>query len=446
MSAFRKAAELGADMWEIDIRVTADGVPVVHHDEAISTGQALRAMSRDDLRSELPDCPDLGEVIALAAEKGAGLYADIKDEGATLDTLALLRDAAIEPVILGAFSQDIVRTLNDAGCPYPVAGLVPVGADPHVHAEDADIIHLCWEHLPRPQDTLTPELFARAFAGGKQVVLWHEEDPDRMRILREKPVTGICSDMPEMVKPFQPPASYPFDIVSHRGANRIAPENTLPALQCALAGGISFIEVDLSLTSDGEIVVMHDKTLDRTTDGAGPVSEMTLNEIRSLDAGAWFDPHFAGTKVPSLSEILDLLERYHGHAYLELKTAPPKPVLDMLAAAGLLGRVFFWSFNREFLLDLRELGPTVQIMARRQDYPTLEETVSDFSANIVEFLPTESELEIASLRGSEVKTMVAYMGSDEATFKKILGMRPDIFNLNDPFGFASFIRRTYNDA
>ena len=82
----------------------------------------------------------------------------------------LLQEAQIAPVIIGAFSTEIVQMLKEAGSTYPVAGLVPVGADPHVHAKDADIIHLCWERMAAPQDTLTPELFARAFRDGKEVV------------------------------------------------------------------------------------------------------------------------------------------------------------------------------------------------------------------------------------------------------------------------------------
>jgi glycerophosphoryl diester phosphodiesterase len=145
LAAFRKAAALGADMWEVDIRASADGVCIVHHDATLVSGEALNAMSREALRGVMPDVPDLSEVVALAAELGAGIYADIKDAEAALPTLHLLQNAAISPVIIGAFSPVIVQTLKDAGSTYPVAGLVPIGADPHSHAADADVIHLCWE-------------------------------------------------------------------------------------------------------------------------------------------------------------------------------------------------------------------------------------------------------------------------------------------------------------
>ena len=446
LAAFRKAAELGADMWEVDIRVSTDGSPIVHHDATLASGEALNTLSRAALREIMPDCPDLSEVVALAAELGAGIYADIKDADAALATMHLMQDAEIAPVIIGAFSPEIVQTLKEAGSTYPVAGLVPLGADPHSHAKDADIIHLCWERMPTPQDTLTRELFGRAFRDGKEVVLWHEEDPERMAAIRTKPVTGICSDMPELVNPFRPPSDYPFDIVCHRGANSIAPENTLPALECALAAGFGYIEVDLHITSDGEIVVIHDNTLDRTTDGSGPVTQHSLAELRALDAGGWVDPFFAGIKVPTLGEVLDLLKRYDGRAYLEFKSAPPKPVLDQVERAGLLDRVFFWSFNRDFLVELRTLSPAARIMARRQDYASLEDTIADFDANIVEFIPTEEALDIAPLRGSHVKSMLAYMGSDTEVFAKMIKARPDFFNLNQPFAFSRFVDRGRHDG
>ena len=441
LAAFRKAAELGADMWEVDIRATADGVPVVHHDAELEDGRWIAGMTRTDLATALPSCPDLAEVVALAAELGAGIYADIKDHRAALSTLQLLQEAAIDPVVIGAFDRQIVQTLKSAGSTYPVAGLVPLGADPHDHAKEADIIHLCWEHMPRPQDSLTPALFSRAFAAGKGVVLWHEEDPARMADMRTKPVLGICSDMPELVNPFRAPASYPFQIVCHRGANSIAPENTLPALECALAGGFDYIEVDLHQSTDGEIVVIHDDNLDRTTNGTGAVAEHDLGTLRSLDAGGWFDPFFSGTPIPTLDEVLALIDRYGAQAYLEFKSAPPAPVLDRVKAAGLLDRVFFWSFGRHYLVELRDICPEARIMARRQDYPSLAEAIADYDADIIEFLPNADPGDIASLRGSGIRTMVAYNGGDEAVFGHLLELRPDMFNLNHPFAFSRFATR-----
>jgi glycerophosphoryl diester phosphodiesterase len=99
----------------------------------------------------------------------------------------------------------------------------------------------------------------------------------------EQPATGICA---------------------HRGASRTHPENTLPALHEAVRLGVQMIEFDVRGTRDGALVLMHDATVDRTTDGVGPVAELSLDEIRRLDAGSWKAPEFAGTRVPTLREAL----------------------------------------------------------------------------------------------------------------------------------------------
>jgi len=95
-------------------------------------------------------------------------------------------------------------------------------------------------------------------------------------------------------------------IIAHRGDAKHAPENTLAAFDLAIAKGADAIEFDLHQTLDGELVVHHDYTLDRTTTGSGQISDYTLNELRALDAGSSFSPDFAGEAIPTLSEVLEL--------------------------------------------------------------------------------------------------------------------------------------------
>jgi len=96
-------------------------------------------------------------------------------------------------------------------------------------------------------------------------------------------------------------------IIAHRGASAEAPENTLPAYRRALAIGVHGVELDVNLSADGEPMAIHDHVLDRTTDGHGPVSARTLVELRQLDAGRWFGEAFAGERLPTLAEALDVL-------------------------------------------------------------------------------------------------------------------------------------------
>lgn len=105
-------------------------------------------------------------------------------------------------------------------------------------------------------------------------------------------------------------------VVGHRGAAGVAPENTLPSLRRALEAGADTVEVDIQCTADDRLVLLHDPTLDRTTDGSGPVEEHTLEEVRTLDAGHGFTPDDGrthpyrgeGVRVPTLAEAVELLE------------------------------------------------------------------------------------------------------------------------------------------
>ena len=94
-------------------------------------------------------------------------------------------------------------------------------------------------------------------------------------------------------------------VFAHRGASAHAPENTIPSFELALTQGADAIELDAKLTSDGQIVVFHDATIDRTTEGTGRLAQKTLAELRSLDAGSSFSDQFRGTKIPTLEEVFE---------------------------------------------------------------------------------------------------------------------------------------------
>jgi glycerophosphoryl diester phosphodiesterase len=95
--------------------------------------------------------------------------------------------------------------------------------------------------------------------------------------------------------------------IAHRGASAAAPPNTLAAFDVAVQLGADGIEFDVRLCADGVPVVIHNGTVDATTDGSGAVADMTLSELKRLDAGSWFDPAFAGERIPALTEVLEAL-------------------------------------------------------------------------------------------------------------------------------------------
>ena len=111
---------------------------------------------------------------------------------------------------------------------------------------------------------------------------------------------------------------FPF-VIGHRGSPRAAPENTLASFRQAARDGATWVEFDVSLTSDGRAVVFHDDDLDRTSDGTGPLATTPFDALRNLDAGSWFGPAFAGEPVPTLEEALELF-RDEGLAFnMEIK-------------------------------------------------------------------------------------------------------------------------------
>jgi glycerophosphoryl diester phosphodiesterase len=152
-------------------------------------------------------------------------------------------------------------------------------------------------------------------------------------------------------------------IAGHRGDRSIAPENTIPALQGALDSSLDFVETDLQLTADGVPVLIHDETVDRTTDGTGAVADLTFSQLRTLDAGSWYSPAFAGVRVPSFDEFLAIFQSSEKQALLELKgfwtEDEVRLVVGKLAASGATHRVTFASFDFTTLMNLRSAAPEI---------------------------------------------------------------------------------------
>ena len=154
-------------------------------------------------------------------------------------------------------------------------------------------------------------------------------------------------------------------VCGHRGHSYAAPENTLAALTATRDNGGTAAEIDCMLTADGEIVVMHDDFLDRTTNGSGLVSKATTEEIKRLDAGSWFDKRFAGERVPTLSEALRHAHEIGIGLVVEVKEFQRLDPLvarlaEILADTGGADRAIFISFDHTFLKSLKERLPGIR--------------------------------------------------------------------------------------
>ena len=161
-----------------------------------------------------------------------------------------------------------------------------------------------------------------------------------------------------------------FIICAHRGASGIAPENTVAAVKLALESGAPMIEIDVQYTRDHQMVVFHDDTIERTTNGEGAINQKSYEEIQGLDAGAWFSPSFAGERIPKLVDVLELIR---GRAYvnLEIKPRPDTQeaqqetleLIELLSSLAMLDTCLFSSFDHRAIRYVRERMPDLPMLA-----------------------------------------------------------------------------------
>jgi glycerophosphoryl diester phosphodiesterase len=159
------------------------------------------------------------------------------------------------------------------------------------------------------------------------------------------------------------PHEIPFPaIIAHRGGSAFAPENTLAAFQYAVDHGADGVELDVHLSADGEVIVIHDADLGRTTNGSGSVYQKNLAELKELDAGSWFGPQFAGQRIPTLGEVFELInDRLFVNVELKgpglFRSALPARVVELVRQYSLAEQVIFSSFNPWQLQQIGRLLP-----------------------------------------------------------------------------------------
>jgi len=207
-------------------------------------------------------------------------------------------------------------------------------------------------------------------------------------------------------------------LVAHRGLLRHAPENTLPAFAVCLELGIGF-ELDIRTTRDGKLVVIHDDTLSRTTDGPSrSVREFTLAELKRYDAGSWFHPSFAGMRVPTLQETFALIKQHkRGHTIIALNIKDvtvdgEEHLVDLVREYGLLDESFAFDQSEECSRRLKTLNPKMRIGAnvnRQTVEPRLKEGL--LNVFLVTFVPTAEEVE--RLRQHSKQVVYNFAGGGE---------------------------------
>ena len=157
-------------------------------------------------------------------------------------------------------------------------------------------------------------------------------------------------------------------VLAHRGASAYAPENTLPAFRLAVQQRADWLELDVQQTRDGHLVVFHDLRMERTTNGTGALRDLTLEQVRALDAGSWFGPAFAGERVPTFEEVVSLARDENIRIFPEVKDPRFYPGIEermaaVISAYGYEDRTIIQSFDMTSLVRLRQLNPRLKLAA-----------------------------------------------------------------------------------
>jgi glycerophosphoryl diester phosphodiesterase len=222
-------------------------------------------------------------------------------------------------------------------------------------------------------------------------------------------------------------------IVSHRGANHFAPENTFAAADLALQQGADYIELDVRESADGVLYVFHDETLDRTTNGTGPIGHMLSREIDALDAGSWFGENFKDAAVPRLDAYLSHLRGRCG-VYVELKYCDPVKVAALVRSLGMVRDTFFFSFSEEMRRGLAAAAPEFRKMMTLDIAKSPSLAAAVHHASIIEITPAHMRKPglVAACRKAGLEIMVYYGGNDANLHNEIALAGVDYVNIDRP--------------
>jgi DNA-binding LacI/PurR family transcriptional regulator/glycerophosphoryl diester phosphodiesterase len=381
LASFRLAAELGAEMWELDTQMTADGVVVVSHDDHLQRvfqkDLHISQMSFADLRREVPDVPSFEEVAALARETGCGLYVELKRAGSGPLCWQHLKEMEQRFACFGSFDVAQVRELRDLGSDYPLSVLVRVGADPHALGDEAgaDILHLCWERASEtPQEFVTEALLERAFADGRQIVLWHEERPEVLSDIMALPVLGICTDLPDLMR------SKPGNGNGNGQAREL---RRVTSFDVAKAAGVSRAAVSRAFTPDASV---SNKTREKVYQAAKELGYRVNYLARSLTnkrsdlvglVAAGLDNPFRTLQLEQLAHTL-IARNFRPILLPTSKEADSATVIGQLLHYAVSGVIVTSDAPPSHIFEeCAAEGVPIVLINKGEDFPFVDRVVSD---------------------------------------------------------------------
>jgi len=230
-------------------------------------------------------------------------------------------------------------------------------------------------------------------------------------------------------------------LVAHRGLSARYPENTLAAFRAALDAGAEMIELDVTLSRDGAVIVLHDETLERTTDGSGPPGGLTLEELRRLDAGSWFAAGFAGERIPLLAEVLDLVR---GRCALNVEIKPEAvtgseeggiedKVVALVRERGMQRQVLVSSFHPRAVARVGGSASAIRaawLFHEAVDFDPVAR-LKELGADGLNLNFEHVSAEIVAQLHAAGLTLVAYTVNDASSLRRIAGLGVDAIFTDD---------------
>jgi glycerophosphoryl diester phosphodiesterase len=231
-----------------------------------------------------------------------------------------------------------------------------------------------------------------------------------------------------------------IEIVCHKGANAVAPENTYAAAQRCIEWGMDYVEIDVRTSQDGVFYLLHDPTLERTTNGQGYLHERPSAYLDELDAGSWFHPDFADQRLPRLEPFLRWIKG-KAKIFFDVKAADHQPLVDLIYATGFERDCFFWSGSNVWAKQLRTLAPELALKLNVSTVADVERVYDEFRADIVEVgLADVSQPLLDACRAREMKVMIYHQTADPDAFRQVIKWGADMINLNHGDLFAQVLR------
>lgn len=224
-------------------------------------------------------------------------------------------------------------------------------------------------------------------------------------------------------------------IVAHRCGGAEAPENTLAAAGHCLEQGVAWIEVDVRSSRDGVLVALHDESLERTTDCRGLVRHWTADDLAACDAGSRFSDEYAGEPIPRLEEIL-LWAKGRIGVYLDLKSADPDAVAELVRRTGMTRHCFFGFDGWEQAAAFAARHPDLALKQLVCSVEEIDRAADELGATIVEIRPKHLSPEmVQACRDRNLQWMIPIFGRHDEAYRAALDWGPDLINLDCPERF-----------